>query len=141
MILIISGKISGTTDILMNLLAERKISAFRFNLDMFSDYRFWWERDNFVIEDKTGRVCKSVELTATIFYKGTLMFGQPFENDVQYAPEQQWIVSTLNRIYQCLMCFGIDHNLLRLWHPHEHHYAKTLQMKIAKFLFILESYA
>ena len=140
MILIISGKISGSTDTLMELLEERKIPAFRFNLDMFSNYRFWWKNDDFIIEDKTGRICKSEELTAMVFYKGTLMFEQPFENEDKYAPEQKWVVSTLNQIYRCLMCFGMEHGLLHLWHPHEHHFAKTLQMKIAKKYFAVPDF-
>lgn len=136
----VSSKFSGSTDMIMGLLAKRGIQAFRLNLNMFSEYRFLWEDDCFTIEDKIGRVCQSSEVSEMAFYKGTLMFDQHFDNEDQYEPEQKWLISVLNRIYQSLMCYGIEHKLIRLWHPHEHHFAKTLQMSKAKKYFSVPSF-
>ena len=135
MLLFISGKISGSTNVLMDLLWERNIPAFRFNLDMFDSYRFLWENDEFEITDPTGRCCHSREIDAMVFYKGIIAPWFSFEIDKPYNGEREWLISWLNRVYDCLLTYGAEHHQIRLWRPHGFGYAKTLQMKHAKKFF------
>ena len=58
MIFFLSSKISGSTNILMEIFEKRKIPAFRFNLDMFDSYRIMWDNDEFEVSDPVGRVCR-----------------------------------------------------------------------------------
>ena len=47
MIFLLSSKISGSSNMLMEVFAERKLPAFRFNLDMFDNYSLNWNKDEF----------------------------------------------------------------------------------------------
>lgn len=135
MIFLLTGKISGTANMLMEVFEKRNIPSFRFNLDMFDSYRFLWNNDEFEINAPGGHCCKSAEITAMVFYKGLISNLTKFENILQYEPESQWLISYLNRVYECLVCYGKEHDLIRLWRPYDFGYAKTLQMKIAKKYF------
>lgn len=134
MILVVSNKICGSANMLMDIFAERKIPAFRFNLDMFNKYCFQWKDDEFEIIDPTGRCCKSEEIKLMIFYKGLLPSEISFENDL-YTQEKAWLISWLNKLYDCIVCYGKEKDLIRLWNPFGYGIAKTLQMKIAKKYF------
>jgi hypothetical protein len=123
----------------MEVFAERNIPAFRFNLDLFDSYRFEWSDDEFEIYDPTNRYCKSSDITAIAFYKGILPSWVTFENN-EYTTERDWLISWLNRLYDCIMCYGKEHNLIKLWYPHGFGYSKTYQMKIAKKFFEVPSY-
>lgn len=135
MIFVCSQKISGSTDILMEIFEKRNISAFRFNLDMFDSYQFNWHNDKFQIIDPTGRICHSNQIDSMIFFKGWICSWFDFSDRPQYIQEKDYLISWLNRLYDCLMCYGKQHNLIRLWQPHGMGYAKTLQMQIAKKYF------
>lgn len=135
MIFFLSSKISGSTNMLMELFLKRNIPAFRFNLDMFDNYRIIWNNDEFKITDPTGRCCKSSEITEIVFYKGLIAMWQSFDDNKPYNAEREWLISWLNHLYECFACYGAEHNLIRLWRPYGLGYAKTLQMKIAKKYF------
>lgn len=135
MIFFLSGKISGSTNMLMEVFEKRNISVFRFNLDMFDSYRILWNNDEFEITDPTGRRCRSSEITEMVFYKGLIPSWLSFDDSKPYNAEREWIISWLNQLYGCIACYGAEHNLIRLWRPHGFGYAKTLQMKIAKKYF------
>ena len=132
MIFVCSQKISGSTDILMEFFEQRKIPAFRFNLDMFDSYKFNWHNDEFEIIDPIGRICKSTEIKNMIFYKGIICPWLDFSDRPQYLQEKDYLISWLNRLYDCLLSYGKQNKLIHLWQPHGMGYAKTLQMQIAK---------
>jgi len=135
MIFLLSSKISGSSNMLMEVFEKRNISVFRFNLDMFNSYHFYWNNDEFKISDPLGRCCQSSEITAMVFYKGLIPMWQFFDNDQRYNTERNWLISWLNKLYDCFVCYGIENNLIRLWRPYGFGYAKTFQMKIAKKYF------
>lgn len=135
MIFLLSSKISGSSNMLMEVFAKRNIPAFRFNLDMFDNYCLCWNNDEFEISDPVGRCCRSSEITAMVFFKGLIPMWHSLDNFQKYNMEKEWVISWLNKLYDCFMCYGVEHNLIRLWHPHGLGYAKTLQMKIAKKYF------
>ena len=139
MILFISGKISGSSSVLMEIFEDRKIPAFRFNLDMFDSYKFLWDNDSFEITDPVGRTCKAADITAMVFYKGAIPSWFSFDNKI-YSAEKDWLVSWLNQLYICIMCYGEERGLIRLWRPHGFGCAKTLQMRVAKKYFTVPKY-
>ena len=85
---------------LMEVFAERKLPAFRFNLDMFDNYSLNWNKDEFEISDPAGRHCRSSEITAMVFYKGLIPMWQSFDNRQEYHAEKDWLISWLNSWYQ-----------------------------------------
>ena len=135
MILFVTSKISGSANILLSLCSERRLSAFRFNTDMFDQYRFAWSNDEFEIADPTGRICKSNDITQIVFYKGALSSVFPLPNGEKFDPEQRYVISWINKLYNCIVCYGMVKGVNRLWSPYELAYAKTLQMKLAKKYF------
>ena len=105
MIFFLSSKISGSTNILMEIFEKRKIPAFRFNLDMFDSYRIMWDNDEFEVSDPVGRVCRSSEITKMVFYKGLIPTWMSFDDNKPYNAERDWLISWLNRLYDCFMCY------------------------------------
>ncbi len=139
MILLVSSKISASTDLLVDIFSRKHLSVFRLNLDMFNNYNFLWENDEFQITDPTGRTCRSTEITAMSFYKGVIPAWVTFEHE-RYAVECDWLISWLNRLYECLACYGMEHGLIHLWKPYGFGCAKTLQMKVAKKYFTVPDF-
>lgn len=140
MILIVSSKLSGSTNVLMDILHERNIASFRFNLDMFDSYRFLWNNSSFQIIDPTGRSCCSDDISCMVFYKGIIAPWYSFEIDKPYNMEREWLISWLNRVYDCLLSYGADKSIIRLWRPHGFGYAKTRQMMVASKYFTVPDF-
>lgn len=72
MLLILTNSIDGTADILSHLCAERDQPVFRFNIDLWLDYRFAWTPPGFAISDPSGRTLESHDLTACLWRRPSL---------------------------------------------------------------------
>lgn len=140
MVLLVSSKISGTANMLMQIMEERNIPAFRFNLDMFDQYSFTWHNNEFEIIDPIGRCCRSKDITEFVFYKGLLSFFTPYEFTGKYSPELPYVISWMNKLYNSIVCYGNAKGLNRLWSPYELSYAKPLQMMLAKKYFAVPDF-
>ena len=134
MILLLSRKLSGTSDMLMGVFAERGVPAFRFNFDLFDHYRFSWTPAGFRIEDPTGRICESQDVTAMVFYKGLFAIDEPCEID-QGHQETKWVKSWLDTLYHSFWRWGMDRRLVRLIHPYAIACTKLRQMEAARDFF------
>lgn len=140
MILFLTSKISGTANLLLSVCNDRGVPAFRFNIDMFDQYRFMWCNDEFEITDPTGRTCKSEDITQIVSYKGVLPSCYPLASGEKFDPEQRYVISWINKLYNCIVCYGNAKGLNRLWSPYELSYAKTLQMTLAKKYFAVPDF-
>lgn len=134
MILFVTRKISGSSDVLMSIFAQRNIPVFRLNLDMFPNYQFMWRGDAFEIEDCAGHFCASKDLTEMVFYKGLLSIDEPLEIDERYT-EAKWLKSWMDNLHYCFVRYGAERNLIRLWEPTGFNWPKTWQMTVAKEFF------
>ncbi|MBQ3350042.1 MAG: hypothetical protein IJG38_06545 [Thermoguttaceae bacterium] len=134
MFLHIARKLSGSSDVLMSIIAQRNIPAFRLNLDMFNKYQFMWRGDEFEIEDCAGHVCRSSEVDAIAFYKGLFSIDEILDFDSEYT-ETKWLKSWMNNLYHCFVRYGIERNQIRLWHPSDFTCSKPWQMSVAKEFF------
>ncbi len=134
MLLHIARKISGSSDDLMRIFAQRNIPAFRLNLDMFHKYQFMWRGDEFEIEDCAGHVCRSADIDAMAFYKGLFSIDEYLDFDSEYK-ETKWLKSWMNNLYYCLVRYGAERNQIRLWHPGDFTCSKPWQMTVAKEFF------
>lgn len=123
----------------MNIFAERKIPAFRLNLDMFHKYQFMWREDQFEIEDCTGRRCCSEDVEIMAFYKGLFSIDEPLDLDNEYT-ETKWLKSWMNKIYYCFVRYGAERNQIRLWDPIEYTFSKPWQMTVAKEFFAVPEF-
>lgn len=134
MLLLVTRKHSGTADMLMHIFAERGVSAFRFNVDLFDKYKFQWNTTGFCIEDPVGRFCESGTVEIMVFYKGLFAIDEPCEID-QGHEEPKWVKSWLDTLYHSLWRWGADRNLLRLIHPFPFICTKVRQMEVAQEFF------
>ncbi len=134
MLLFLTRKLSGSTDMLMGVFAELGIPAFRFNFDLFDHYKFSWTPAGFRIGDPLGRVCESSNVTEMVFYKGLFAIDEPCEID-QNHEETKWVKSWLNTLYHSLWRWGADRRLVRLFHPFAVSCTKVKQMEVAREFF------
>lgn len=134
MLLFLTRKISGSSDVLMQLFDQRQIPAFRFNVDMFDHYCFEWNCKGFSFKAPQNKKIYSSELTQFVCYKGLLSVDEYADFDMQYT-ENKWIKSWLNCLYHDLAVFAAERRLLRLWEPWEAKFPKTSQMMYARRYF------
>lgn len=134
MILFVTRKISASSDLVTNILTERKIQVFRFNVDMFPQYEFMWRDDSFEISDPVGHICHSRDLKNMVFYKGLFSVDEPTDYDQDYT-ETKWLKSWINNLYYCFVRYGAERNMIRLWHPGDFTCSKPWQMTVAKDFF------
>jgi hypothetical protein len=72
LLLILTNSIDGTSDVLIDLCAERGEPVFRFNIDLWLDYRFAWTPAGFAIRDPSGRTVASEEVSACLWRRPSL---------------------------------------------------------------------
>ncbi|MCE1238143.1 MAG: hypothetical protein LWW93_17475 [Hyphomicrobiales bacterium] len=72
MLLLLSNSIDGTADVLVELCRERGLGVFRFNIDLWTHYRFAWTAEGFVFHDPTGRSIASEDVSAVLWRRPSL---------------------------------------------------------------------
>jgi hypothetical protein len=72
MLLLLSNSLDGTADVLVGLCAERRQPIFRFNIDLWRNYRFAWTPDGFAVCDPSGRAAASGEISACLWRRPSL---------------------------------------------------------------------
>lgn len=72
MLLLLSNSIDGTADVIVGLCAERAQPVFRFNIDLWTRYRFAWTADGFAFHDPLGRTVASDAITACLWRRPSL---------------------------------------------------------------------
>ena len=82
MLLVLTGSRDGTCDLLFN---DLKDGAFRFNVDIFQDYRVEFGSDDWLIENPTGKIITSKTATRAHWWKA---FNFTTQSDGQYVTEE-----------------------------------------------------
>jgi len=72
MLLLLSNSIDGTADVIVGLCADRAQPVFRFNIDLWAQYRFAWTHDGFAFHDPLGRTATSGEISACLWRRPSL---------------------------------------------------------------------
>jgi hypothetical protein len=72
LLLLLTNSIDGTADILVHLCAERRQPVFRFNIDLWLDYRFAWTPSGFAIRDPSERTVRSEDVSACVWRRPSL---------------------------------------------------------------------
>lgn len=139
MILFLTRKLSGTSDILMEIFEQRNISVFRFNTDMFDKYEFQWDTKGFCISDKYSHYIDSKQIKIIICYKGLISVDECADFDITHS-ECKYIKSWLNCLHHDIVKLGLENKLIRLWSPFEPLFPKVWQMNMAKKYFSVPEY-
>jgi hypothetical protein len=72
LLLILTNSIDGTSDVLVQLCAERRQPVFRFNIDLWLDYAFAWTPAGFAIRDPSQRTLDSTDVSACLWRRPSL---------------------------------------------------------------------
>jgi hypothetical protein len=72
LLLILTNSIDGTSDVLVHLCAERRQPVFRFNIDLWLDYRFAWTPAGFAIRDPSERTVASEDVSSCLWRRPSL---------------------------------------------------------------------
>lgn len=140
MILLLTSSWSGTADDLAYIFGQRKIPFFRFNTDMYDQYRFLWQGEEFEIIDPLERVCNSHDVSICIMYK-SILWPPHMQQMFDKVKDPLYVTYILNELCGCIANWAMDRKLLRLWHPTEYAYPKTRQMSIAKKYFSVPEFS
>ena len=140
MLLVLTTKVSPTSDALMHIFYEREYPAFRFNMDMFNNYMFYWDRSGFKITSPGGLTCLSREISGIVCYHARMTIDQHFDGMEHYNGESKWVISWLNHLHDCIIAWGMRKEKIKLFTPAGIVFSKTLQMDTAKKYFSVPHY-
>jgi hypothetical protein len=72
LLLLLTNSVDGTADVFVHLCAQRRQRVFRFNIDLWLDYRFVWLPSGFVICDPSERTVASDDVSACLWRRPSL---------------------------------------------------------------------
>jgi hypothetical protein len=72
LLLILTNSIDGTADILVHLCGEKRQPVFRFNIDLWLDYRFAWTPAGFAIRDPSSRTVAAEDVSSCLWRRPSL---------------------------------------------------------------------
>lgn len=118
----------------VELCSERAQPVFRFNIDLWAQYRFAWTHEGFAFHDPAGRSVTSDSLTAVLWRRPSLRDCPDWDGgspDDRAATEAE-----LHTLVRELADWARAHGLLRLIEPGgPRRVGRLLQMRIARDFF------
>ncbi len=134
MLLILSNSIDGSADVLVRLCAERRQPVFRFNIDLWLNYRFAWTPDGFAIRDPCERMVTSGDISACLWRRPTLRDTPTWQGGT--AEDREATEAELHSIVRELAEWARARGLLRLVDPSAPRRAgRLMQMRVAQAFF------
>lgn len=134
MLLLLSNSLDGTADVIVGLCSERAQPVFRFNIDLWAQYRFAWTRDGFVFHDPAGRTLRSDSISACLWRRPSLRDTPDWEGgspDDRIATEGE-----LHTLMRELADWARARELLRLIEPAgPRRVGRLTQMRVASDFF------
>jgi hypothetical protein len=140
MLLLLSNSIDGTADILVGLCSERAQPVFRFNIDLWAQYRFAWTHDGFVFHDPSGRTAASDGISGCLWRRPSLRDTPEWEGgstEDRVATEAE-----LHTLMRELGDWARARGLLRLIEPAgPRRVGRLAQMRVARDFFVVPDWA
>ncbi|MEZ5841532.1 MAG: hypothetical protein R3D02_14265 [Hyphomicrobiales bacterium] len=140
MLLLLSNSIDGTADVIVELCEKRGEPVFRFNIDLWTQYRFAWTPDGYAFEDPTGRKVTSAEVTACLWRRPSLRDTPDWEGG---SPEDRPATEAeLHTLMRELADHARARGVLRLMEPFGgRRVGRLTQMRIAREFFAVPGWA
>ena len=114
MILLLTNSHDTTTDILMPHLT-RRAEVFRFNIDLWRDYRWRITADGYEISDPTGRICREAEVGAV--YERKVMFNPVCIDMPAQGCAESWLREEVFAIWAGIKDLAMGSGKLAVIHP------------------------
>lgn len=134
MLLLLSNSLDASADVLAELCAERPHPVFRFNIDLWLNYRFAWTPDGFAIRDPSGRAAVSEEISACLWRRPSLRDTPGWEGGT--ADDRTATEAELHVLVRELAEWARARGLLRLIDPSApRRVGRLAQMRVASDFF------
>lgn len=134
MLFLLSNSIDGTADVIVGLCSQRAQPVFRFNIDLWAQYRFSWTHEGFVFHDPAGRTLSSDEISACLWRRPSLQDTPDWEGG---SPDDR--IATAGELHTLmgeLADWARARGLLRLIEPAgPRRVGRLAQMRVARGLF------
>jgi len=112
--LILTSSRDMTTDLLMPHLTARA-ETFRFNIDLWRDYRWSITADGYELSDPTRRTCREEEVGAV--YERKVVFNPVAIDTPAYGNEETWLRAEVMEIWSGIKDLAYGSGKLALIHP------------------------
>lgn len=134
MLLLLSNSIDGTADVIVGLCSERAQPVFRFNIDLWTQYRFAWTDGGFAFHDPIGRKVASDEITACLWRRPSLRDTPEWEGG---SPEDRVATEAeLHTLMREMADWARARGVLRLIEPAgPRRVGRLAQMRVAREFF------
>jgi hypothetical protein len=132
MLLILTSSFDISTDLILDRLSD--IPVFRFNIDLWSDYRWYIDRNGYKLTDPTGRQCEENAVRAVYLRK--LLFNPPYIDVPAGGNEESWTRHQLEAVWKGIRDLAWHAGKLALVHPStKGPWSKMRQMRVAARFF------
>ena len=134
MLLFLTNSLDGSADVIVGLCSERAQPVFRFNIDLWAQYRFAWTHDGFAFHDPLGNAVESRDVTACLWRRPSLRDTPDWEGG---SPEDRAATEAeLQTLMRELADWARARGLLRLIEPAgPRRVGRLTQMRIAREFF------
>ncbi|MGD0562898.1 MAG: hypothetical protein ABSA66_07375 [Roseiarcus sp.] len=140
MLLLLSNSLDGTADVLVGLCAERRQPVFRFNIDLWRNYRFAWTPDGFAVCDPSGRAAASDEISACLWRRPSLRDTPGWEGGT--ADDRAATEAELHALTREIAEWTRARGLLRLIEPSApRRVGRLAQMRVAAAFFTVPDWS
>lgn len=132
MLLVLTHSEDVTTDVVLDRLED--LDVFRFNIDLWRNYQWDVNGENFTIADPTGRTC--CEAITHAVYLRKLFFNPPLIDVPAGGSEEHWLRGELEMVWTGIRDLAMETGKLALVHPSPRgRWNKVRQMRVAARFF------
>ncbi|MGC2777602.1 MAG: hypothetical protein WA418_18395, partial [Bradyrhizobium sp.] len=140
MLLLLTNSIDGTADVLVHLCAERHQPVFRFNIDLWLDYRFAWTPSGFAIRDPSGRTVISEDVSSCLWRRPSLQDTPAWRGGT--AEDRIATEAELHAVVREIAEWARARGCLRLIEPSApRRVGRLAQMRVAREFFLVPDWS
>lgn len=140
MFLLLTNSIDGTADVLVHLCAERRQPVFRFNIDLWLDYRLAWTPSGFAMADPSGRTVVSDDVSACLWRRPSLQDTPAWRGGT--AEDRIATEAELHAVVREIAEWARARGRLRLTEPSApRRVGRLAQMRVAKEFFLVPDWS
>ncbi len=140
MLLLLTNSIDGTADVLVHLCGERQQPVFRFNIDLWLDYRLAWTPAGFAIRDPSGRTVRSEDVSACLWRRPSLQDTPQWRGGT--AEDRIATEAELHAVVREIAEWARARGLLRLIEPSApRRVGRLAQMRVAREFFLVPDWS
>ena len=140
MLLLLTNSIDGTADVFVHLCGERRQPVFRFNIDLWLDYRLAWTPSGFAMADPSGRTLVSDDVAACLWRRPSLQDTPAWRGGT--AEDRIATEAELHAVVREIAEWARARGRLRLIEPSApRRVGRLAQMRVAKEFFLVPDWS